>query len=98
MDKRLQGQLEYAVAKFGRLRGEVSAAMEKHQLKLADRQCRVAELSQRIQDNVVIVVTALWGHQQKNEVALGAADILCQDLRRKRTGQRPTDPYFKQVG
>jgi hypothetical protein len=80
------------------LRSEVNAAMEKHQLKLADRQCRIAELSQRIQDNVVILVTALWGHQQKNEVLVGAADILCQDLRRKLTGQRPADRYFKDVG
>ncbi len=71
--------------------------MEKYQLKLADRQCLIAELSQRIQDNVVIVVTALWGHQQKNEVAIAAADILCQDLRHKLTGQRPTGRYYKDV-
>ena len=32
---------------------ELSAAMRKHQLKLADRQCRMAELSQRVQDTVV---------------------------------------------
>ena len=52
-------------------REEISGAMRKHQLKLADRQCRMAELSQRVQDTVVMLVTALWGHQQKNEVADG---------------------------
>ena len=82
---------------FGRLRGEVSGAMEKHQLKLADRQCRMAELSQRIQDTVTILVTALWGHRQKDEAAMAAADILCQDLRRKLTGERPSDRYFRDV-
>ncbi len=97
MDRRLAGHLDFALQTFAKLRGEVSSAMEKYQLKLADRQCLIAELSQRIQDNVVIVVTALWGHQQKNEVAIAAADILCQDLRHKLTGQRPTGRYYKDV-
>lgn len=98
LDRRLAEHVDFGLDYFGKLRNEVSVAMEKHQLKLADRQCRIAELSQRIQDNVVILVTALWGHQQKNEVAVGAADLLCQDLRRKLTGQRTTDRYFRQVG
>jgi hypothetical protein len=72
--------------------------MVKHQLKLADRQCRMAELSQRIQDTVTILVTALWGHRQKSEAAVASADILCQDLRRKLSGERPSDRYFRDVG
>ena len=71
--------------------------MSKHQLKLADRQCRMAELSQRVQDTVVMLVTALWGHRQKDEAAVAAADILCQDMRRKLTGERPSDRYFRDV-
>ena len=95
MDERLSEHVDFALAGFGRLRGEVSRAMEKYQLKLADRQCRMAELSQRIQDNVIILVTALWGHRQGNEASLAAADMLCQDLRRKLTGERPSDRYFR---
>lgn len=74
---------------------ELSATMRKHQLKLPDRQCRMSELSQRVQDTIVMLVTALWAHQQKNEVTTAAADILCQDLRRKLTGERPSDSYFR---
>ena len=55
----------------------------------------MAVLSQRIQDTVTVLVTALWGHRQKHEPAVLAADMLCQDLRRKLTGQRPSDRYFK---
>ncbi len=95
MDKRLSGHVDFALENFSRLRGEVTGAMEKYQLKLADRQCRMAELSQRLQDNVVILVTALWGHRQGNEAVIAAADILCQDLRRKLTGKRPSDSYFR---
>ncbi len=95
MDGRLAGHLEFALRMFQRHPRELSGAMSKHQLKLADRQCRMAELSQRVQDTVVLLVTALWGHGQRDEVAVAAADMLCQDLRRKLTGERPSDRYFR---
>jgi hypothetical protein len=72
--------------------------MRKHQLKLADRQCRIAELSQRVQDTIVMIVTLMWAHGQKRDLAIASADILCQDLRRKLTGERPSDKYFRDVG
>jgi hypothetical protein len=95
LDLRLQGHVDFALASFGKMRKEVSAAMVKHQLKLADRQCRMAELSQRVQDTVTMLVTALWAGGKKAEPNVAAADILCQDLRRKLTGERPSDRYFK---
>ncbi|MBA4062600.1 MAG: acyl-CoA dehydrogenase [Isosphaera sp.] len=98
MAPNLQAHVDFALDQFGRHRREVSKTMVKHQLKLADRQCRMTELSQRVQDTVVMLVTALWGHGQANEVARGAADILCQDLRRKLTGERPSDGYFRDAG
>src|SRR5262249_6598135 len=95
MDARLADHVAFALDRFQRFPRELSGAMRKHQLKLADRQCRMAELSQRVQDTVVLLVTALWAHHRKNEVTTAAADILCQDLRRKLTGKRPTDRYFR---
>ena len=95
MDSRLAGHVQFALDQFGRLPQEVSAVMVKHQLKLADRQCRMAEQSQRIQDVVTILVTALWGHRQKDEAAVAASDMLCRDLTRKLTGARPDDRYFR---
>jgi hypothetical protein len=97
MGPRLSAHIDFALDIFPRHARELSGALRKHQLKLADRQCRMAELSQRVQDTVVLLVTALWGHRQKTEVAIGAADILCQDIRRKLTGQRPADAYFRTV-
>jgi alkylation response protein AidB-like acyl-CoA dehydrogenase len=95
MDSRLSAHVDFALEQFGRERLDVSETMVKHQMKLVDRQCRIAELSQRVQDTVTVLVTALWGHRQKDEAAVAAADILCQDLRRKLTGARPTDAYFR---
>jgi alkylation response protein AidB-like acyl-CoA dehydrogenase len=97
MEPRLQAHVDFALRMFARHRKEISATMVKYQVKLADRQCRMAELSQRVQDTVVMLVTALWAHQKKNEVTTLAADVLCQDLRRKLTGARPADGYFKLV-
>jgi alkylation response protein AidB-like acyl-CoA dehydrogenase len=94
LDPRLSRHVDYALDQFGRARMELSAALRKYQLKLADRQCRMAELSQRVQDVVTLLVTAVWGHR-KDEATVAAADFLCQDLRRRLTGERPSDGYFK---
>ena len=98
MDKRLTDHLSFALRQFQKFPEEISGAMRKHQLKLADRQCRMAELSLRIQNTVTMLVTTLWANQQKNDVLIGAADILCQDIRRQLTGERPKDSYFKATG
>ena len=89
IDKRLAVHVQTALDRFHTFPDEISATMVKHQLKLADRQCRMAELSQRIQDTVTILVTALWGGRQKDEVSVSAADIMCQDLTRRLNGARP---------
>ena len=71
--------------------------MSKHQLGLADRQCRMSELSQRLQDAVTILCTSLYAAQQDDEVVRQAADVFCQDLTRKLTGKRPSDRYYRKV-
>ena len=57
---------------------------------LADRQCRMAELSQRVQDAVIILCTSLYAARQQDEVVRTAADVICQDLTRQFDGRRPS--------
>src|SRR5262249_31007410 len=45
MDRRLADHVAFALKQFQRYPREISGTMRKHQLKLADRQCRMAELS-----------------------------------------------------
>jgi alkylation response protein AidB-like acyl-CoA dehydrogenase len=97
LDPALARHVDFALDMFGRHAGELSSTMVKHQLKLPDRQCRIAELSQRVQDTVVMLVTALWANQQGDELVVAAADLLCDDLRRKLTGARASDAYFRNV-
>jgi hypothetical protein len=95
MGAALKGHIDFAIEVLEQSPIELSDAMTKHQLKLADRQCRIAEMSQRIQDAITMLVTCFWAHQQENLVVEMSADILCQDLRRKLSGERPSDSYFK---
>ncbi len=97
MDPRLARHLEFVQEACQFHAVELSNAMTKHQLKLADRQCRMLELSQRVQDTIVMIVTLMWAHGKKSEIAIASADILCQDLERKLTGDRPNDAYFRAV-
>ena len=94
---KLAAHAQFAVDGLERGRLEIADVMTKHQLRLADRQCRMAELSQRLQDLVVILAASLWASKQSSELVQTAADILCQDLTRKITGERPTDAYFRAV-
>jgi alkylation response protein AidB-like acyl-CoA dehydrogenase len=98
LDARLADHLSFAQDMCQRHAVDLSNAMQKHQVKLPDRQCRIAELSQRVQDTIVMIVTLMWAHGQKKEIATASADVLCQDLRRKLTGERPSDAYFRTVG
>jgi butyryl-CoA dehydrogenase len=97
MPERLRGHAEFASSMLQRSPREISGTMSKHQLGLADRQCRMSELSQRLQDAVTILCTSLFAARQNDEVVQQAADVFCQDLTRKITGQRPSDRYFKSV-
>jgi hypothetical protein len=92
----LRPHLDFALGQFSKLPATISGVLRKHQLKLADRQCRMADLSQQVQDTLVILVAALYANRQKSEATVAAADLLCQDLRRRITGERPGDAYFKQ--
>ncbi len=69
--------------------------MRKYQLSLADRQSRMAEISGRVQDVIVILCTSLYAARQGDELVQAAADVLCRDLTRKLRSARPSDSYFR---
>jgi len=95
MPAELKAHAEYATDFLHRSADEISAALRKYQLKLPDRQCRMAELSQRVQTAVVILCTALYAGQQTDDTIRRAGDGLCQRLRMQLSGKRPSDRYFR---
>ena len=93
----LKGHVEFACDYLQNAPRTIDRVMRKHQLALADRQCRMSHLSGQIQDAVVILCTALYAARQTEELTRDAADLICQDLTRKLTGRPPSDRYFRAV-
>jgi hypothetical protein len=95
MPPALKELAQFAADNLQKSRLEVDGLMQKHQLKLADRQCSMAALSLRIQNMIVMLTTCLWASQQQDEIVQTAAVVLARDLKRTITGARVTDGEFR---
>jgi alkylation response protein AidB-like acyl-CoA dehydrogenase len=93
----LRGHAEFAADWLQRSSLLISGVMRKYQLKLADRQCRMADVSGRIQLACVILVTALHAAKQADEIVRASAATICTELRRRMMGGLPSDHYYKSV-
>ena len=97
MPYRVKRHAEFAVRELQRVSRKISGSMRKHQLKLADRQCTMSLLSQRIQSLIVVLATSLYAARQTDPVIRDAADLVCQQLLNDYRGSQPTDKYFRTV-
>ena len=93
----LREHAEFACERLQRMALEISGTMSRFQLKLADRQCRMAELSQRCQDVITILTTSMYGGRHEDPLVRDAADMLCENLHQKLLGRRPSNHYFRRV-
>ena len=97
MPARLRAHAAFGKKVLSKSAFQVSGTMRHHQLKLADRQCRMSALSAHLQDAITIVVTSLYAADSQDLVTQQAADILCSDLKRKMTGSAATDTDFRRM-
>jgi hypothetical protein len=95
MPANLRAHAEWAADKLQESPMEISGTMRKHQLKLADRQCRMSELSSRIQSLIVVLCTSLYAARKDDEIIRDAADVICTDLRREYSNRRVKDREFR---
>ena len=95
MPGRLRAHAEFAIDQLQRSPLEISGTMRKHQLKLADRQCRMSQLSGRIQSLIIILCTSLYAARNTDEIVRDAADVICNDLTREVTNRRTSDRDFR---
>ncbi|MCS7014566.1 MAG: acyl-CoA/acyl-ACP dehydrogenase [Gemmatales bacterium] len=91
LHRQLRPHAQWAEAVLPRYAEEISAMLRRYQLRLADRQVKMMEMSGRIQDTITVLVTALWADRQNDEAWVLAADVLCRELRRRWSGSRLTD-------
>jgi alkylation response protein AidB-like acyl-CoA dehydrogenase len=97
MHSSLEGHADYAARELHKSALEISSTMQKHQLALADRQCRMTVLSERVQNLVIMLATSLYAARQDDEVIRTAADILCEQLGQALTGRRASDRFFRKA-
>lgn len=95
MPKELRDHAEWAADKLQESPMEISGTMRKHQLKLADRQCRMSELSTRIQSLIIVLCTSLYAARHEDEIIREAANVICTDLRREYSNRRVKDREFR---
>lgn len=93
----LRKHFHFATRFLRESRLEISGVMRKYQLKLPDRQCRMAEISGRVQAAVVMLCTALYGARHPNDLTRAAANVACIHLRHKLDGQRMSDAELRAV-
>ncbi|MCE9607962.1 MAG: acyl-CoA/acyl-ACP dehydrogenase [Planctomycetia bacterium] len=97
MPEALRRHAEFAIAFLNGSALEISGVMRKHQLALADRQCRMSETSARVQTAIVMLCTSLYAARHTDDMVRSAADCVCQDFARSLTGKRVEDRYFRVV-
>jgi alkylation response protein AidB-like acyl-CoA dehydrogenase len=94
MPARLRNHAEFACMALQNAALETDSLMRKHQLKLADRQCQMSELSLRIQSMIVVLCTSLYASRQ-NEIVQEAANVFCATTIRQYTGKRLSDSDYR---
>ncbi len=83
MPGHLADHAQFAIKVLNHAALEISGVMRKHQLALADRQCRMAEVSARVQDAIIILCTSLYAARKSDPIIHAAGDVACRDLIRR---------------
>ncbi|MDZ4817527.1 MAG: acyl-CoA dehydrogenase family protein [Planctomycetota bacterium] len=97
MPDALRPHADFAISFLQRSPRMIDSVMRKHQLSLADRQCRMSYLSTQIQEAVVILCTTLYAAKQSDPLVQSAAECLCQGLQNKLAERAPSDHYFRSI-
>lgn len=94
---RLLGHMRFAQKQLSAARLMISTVMRTHQLKLADRQCRMSAISAQVIDSVVMLVTSLHGLRSNDVVTQEAADCACRELKSRMTCKPTSDSDYRQM-
>jgi hypothetical protein len=93
-DDKLARHAKWAAKQLQKSALQISSIMVKHQLGLVDRQCRMYNISDRVQKLVMIAVTSMYAYG-KDETTEMAADVFCMQTRRELEGKGFTDAEYK---
>ena len=94
-NKNLVGHANFAIKGLQKSAWEISGLMRKYQLGLADKQCRMSIVSRKIQNLITIMVTVCYAFAQADYMSAFIADVSCENLKNKITGNHPTDSQIR---
>jgi len=94
-NKNLVCHANFAIKNLQSSAWEISSLMRKYQLKLADRQCRMSILSRKIQNLLTMMVTVCYAFAKADTTISLIADVSCENLKNKITGNHPTDRQIR---
>lgn len=94
-NKNLVKHANYAIKNLQRSAWDISSLMRKHQLKLADRQCRMSIVSRNIQHLITMMITVCYAYAKGDSLTAQVADVSCENIKNKITGSHPTDIQIK---
>lgn len=97
MPAKLRRHAKRAQSILSRSEFMISGTMRRHQLKLADRQCRMSSISMSLQNAIVMLVTSLYAAESKDQLTMEAADTVCRQLDLKIRGGLASEDDFRQV-
>lgn len=93
----LQRHVDFATKHFRALPRIINGKLLKHQMKLADRQLVMIDLSLDVQRTVTILAVCQHAQSLGDEASILAADVLCQDLIRKIKPAPVSEQYQRAV-
>jgi hypothetical protein len=91
----LKNHVEFAIKNLQKIASEISALMRRYQLRLADKQCRMSLLSQKIQNLITMLVTLGYTATHYDEITAQIADVACDNLKNEILGRHPSDQQIK---
>ncbi|WP_442483616.1 acyl-CoA dehydrogenase family protein [Aeoliella sp. SH292] len=97
MPAALREHAEQACSRLQKMALEISGTMSKFQLALADRQCRMTQLSSDCQTLITILATSLYASRQSNEVVQQAADVYCQKELARLDHKPASNKFYRQI-
>jgi hypothetical protein len=88
---------ECAIEQLRESRAEIESLRESYRNELWHQQCQIHAISSRVQKQIVLLCVSYYGARQSREIVREAAEVLCRDLRRELTGQRPAKKDWQQI-
>ncbi len=88
---------EFAIEQLRHSRAEIESLRQTYRNELWEQQCQIHAISSRIQKQIVLLCISHYGARQDRDIVRAAAEVLCRDLRRELSGERPSDQDWQMI-